>query len=200
MLAFSASAQELIAVLDLKSDGSVSQKNIRAISDQISAEIAWDARLTVFDRQNLPVLLDQLKITASCADAKCLSDVGNQIGANQIVGGSLRLTHGELCIELRRVDVQSQKTMRTVKQKMAVTKEEFMARKLPDFVRDLMSSSEPIALKTKKKGFFSHPGVWVGAASVAAAGAAAVVLMLPKKGTASAEETDLSLDPPEHAR
>jgi hypothetical protein len=188
--------------MDLKSDGSVSQKNIQTISDKISAEISRDARYTVFDRKFLPVLLAQLKLkqTASCADVKCLSEVGIGIGSNQIVGGSIQMKLGELSIELNRVNVQTKKIIRTVSQKMAISREDFIKKRLPDFVLDLITLPAPIASGTKKKGFLSNPAVWIGAATVAAAGAVTVVFILPKKGLSGTEETDLTLDPPVHSR
>jgi len=199
---FSASAQELIAVMDLKSDGSVSQKNIQTISDKISAEISRDARYTVFDRKYLPVLLEQLKFkqSVSCAEVKRLSDIGVGIGANQIVGGSIQMKQEELSVELNRVNVQTKKIIRSVTQKMMVSREDFIKKRLPDFVLDLMTSSAPIASETKKKGFFSKPAIWIGAATVAAAGAITVVFILPRKGLSSAAETDLALEPPVHSR
>jgi hypothetical protein len=186
--------------MDLTSDGTVSLASIRSICDKISEEIALNKDVIVYDRKELPFVLEHLdkKSSVPCSNTPCFSDLGKQLGADQIVGGSVKLTQGEFCIRLDRVDVKKNQVARTITEKMIVKKNDFISQKIHGIVQDLMAPQKPIASKTGKKGFFSHPATWITAATVAAAGVVVVVYMLPKKGNAG--ETDLPLNAPEHAR
>lgn len=190
-----AQTRSIIAVLNLKSDESVSPGTIRAICNKISQEIARDKNYNVFDRENLPFILEHLnlKYPLPCAQVQCYADVGSQIGADQIVGGAVSLNGGELRVELERVDVKKQRIIKKAHFARTVKKEEFMAKILQDMVKDLMRKEPWIA-------FFAKPPGLIGSAAIAAAAVVTMVLTRSKKETSGSEENDAWLPPrPSHS-
>jgi hypothetical protein len=116
LLAALAKGQNLLAVLDLERDSSVSQKEVTAVCDRISAVISNDSSYMQFERSQLPELLKQLYIEESatgCSDPQCLTVIGSLIGANFIVGGSIRKKGSETAIELNLVDVAKKQAINT---------------------------------------------------------------------------------------
>ena len=73
-----ANAQDLIAVMDLKNDGTVQKRDVNRICNKISEEITMDKRYTVYDRKYLPVTLASMGIkkAISCSSVECLTDIG----------------------------------------------------------------------------------------------------------------------------
>jgi hypothetical protein len=199
---FISDAQELIAVMDLQSDGSVSQGTIKTICDSISAEIARDVHYSVFDRNYLPFVLQQLnsKQPTLCSDAECLGSVGNLVGTNQIVGGSIVLKKDEIWIRLDRVDVKTRRSLQTVLKKMQGTRKDLFLASIPAIVKDLMNTPQVSQSAPGKKGSFKQAIMWVGGSAIAAGTAAAIYYFVIKKGP-QGEEPDVPMDnEPAHSR
>ncbi len=173
--------QSLLAVLDLASDGSVPKKEITAISDKISGVIADDSTYIQFERSQLPELLKQLYIeesAAACSDIQCLIIIGNLIGANFIVGGSIRRTGKETEMSLNLVNVEKKQAMQNVAFKTTLKPYDILEMVIPAKVEALMTPGvkhkSKIAASAKgKKGFFTNPLLYIGTglAGIAAGGA-----------------------------
>lgn len=204
---FAANTQHLIAVLDLKSDGTVTESTIQPICDKISEEIAKDTHYIVFERKYLPFVIEpfQKNWTLPCTTEQCLSKLGKQIGANQIVAGSITQNKEEITIRLNRIDVQNARNIRSVSNKTPIIKkEEFISHKVPDLVQELMSDKAQSASADGKESFFSNPiTIWSGIYVIGAVGLAAATVLLSKNEHAAPTpgESDLPLgNVPEHTR
>jgi TolB-like protein len=193
--------QVTIAVCDLTSDGTMSSANVTLISDKISGEISRDNTYTVFDRGSLPFILEHvnMKYSMPCQNVRRYSELGKQIGADQIVEGTVSLKKGELRVTLLRVDVKKGRLIREVKNAMTVNKDDFVAHVLPTMVKDLMSVEDSQASGTGKKGFFGRSSTWIGASTVVAAAVVGTYFLVSSKGPGQAASGDFLLDPPKHS-
>ena len=143
-----------------------------------------------------------MKYPMPCQNVRCYSELGKQIGADQIVEGSVGLKKGELRVTLERVDVKTGRLIREVKNALTVNKDEFIAHVLPTMVKDLMNAEGPQASGTGKKGFFGRASTWIGEATTAAAAVVGTYFLVSSKGPgqASSGGGGFLLDPPQHSR
>lgn len=181
LLTFSASAQKLLAVLNLVTDGSVPQKNLTIISDTISAAVARDSTYVQFDRAMLPDLLKQLMLdesSISCSDPQCLTIVGGLIGAEMMIGGMIKYANHATTIELNLVDVAERKAINSVSLSSGAKKSTLLGSEIPALVQSLLSApnSSPQAVvppAQQNPSILKNPLLYVGTflATGAAAGA-----------------------------
>lgn len=196
-----ANAQVIIAVVDLESKTGVSGEIIRTICDGVSREIAKDTSYVVFDREYLPTLISQVnkKIAGPCARARCMSDLGKAIGANQIVGGFADLTNGVMDLEFKRVDVKTGKVISTIRRRIAGPSEDKINQRLPQIARDLLTTTDEIIADKENKRGVKKPLIWIGASSIVAAGVVAAIYLLPLGD--SGDDGEVPLDNvPQHVR
>jgi hypothetical protein len=208
---FGANDQKLVAVFDLRCDGTVSSGSLAPISDKISDEIAKDSRFTTFDRKYLPFVLEPIlkERLSPCTTDQCLAEIGKLIGANQIVAGSIRQANFKIIIQLDCIDMEKSRKVNSITKTMAVKKEDFISKKVPQLVKELMgnplsqSSKQATAFTSEKpenKSFLSGPTL-IGGISAVAVGAAAATYLLTKKKSVTASEEDLPLGSiPEHTK
>ena len=174
-----AAGQNLLAVLDFECDGSVPQKGITAVSDRISQTIAEDSTYVQFQRSQIPELLKQLSIdesASSCSDKQCLTVVGSLIGANYMVGGSIRYKNHETSIEISLIDVAEKKVINSVSFSSGSKKKALFDTEIPALAKSLMNpamQNPPVAGKKRKKSFLANPFLYIGTgvAGIAAGGA-----------------------------
>jgi TolB-like protein len=201
--AYATGPQELIAVLDLESDATVSKITIDTICNKIEAVIAADKRYTVFDRKFLPFTLQSIGVQKQkpCSTTSCLSELGRRIGAKYVIGGSVHLNKKEVTITLLRVDAEKGVILGTVTKKTTADKALLLGTKLPGIVIDLMKTNAPRPAEKGKKNFFAQPLVYIGGAAIVVVAAAVVYVCYAKGPGAPPVENDLSLgDAPQHTR
>jgi TolB-like protein len=143
----SIAAKEPIAIIDLTSDGTVSQASIDMICSRIAKAISVNNRFEVIDRKYMPFTLQGLGLPQHprCSEVACLSDIGKAIGALYIIGGSIRIEKKKILIMLNYVNSETGKAIKTIKKKMSVEKEEFINKKVPLLVQELMPALGPTA-------------------------------------------------------
>lgn len=171
--------ENLLAVLDLENDGTVSAKSIGIISDKISASIKNDTNYLQFDRSSIPELLQQLSIDQSataCSDVQCLTVIGSLIGANTMIGGTFRFAAKTTTIELNLVDVAAKKALNTVYLTSKSNKRDILEIEIPKLVKDLFSAEpqkQPKQEIVRKKTLLTNPLLYVGTLFVGGAAAGA---------------------------
>lgn len=180
--------QQLLAVFDLTSDSSISAKNLKAISDNISVLVERDSSYSQFSREMLPELFNQLAIDHSaliCSDPQCLILLGNLIGANAAIGGFIKRSRERTMIELSLVNVSKKQIINTVSLTTAASIVEFKEEELPELVKSLLGSrtnTSPLRSKSlKKKSAFTNPMLYVGTVVVGGAAAAAYYFLVYTK-------------------
>jgi hypothetical protein len=190
--------QNLLAVLDLENDGSVTQGEVTAICDRISGVIAKDSTYMQFERSQLPELLKQLYIEESataCSDPQCLTVIGSLIGANFVVGGSIRKNGRETVIELNLVDVAKKKAMNTVG--ISLKTSALLDSEVPSLVKKLMDldlhGTQKVA-SAEKKGFFANPLLYIGTGLAGAVAGGAYYYVYYYKNDNTNGTNDISLD------
>jgi hypothetical protein len=190
--------QNLLAVFDLQSDSSVSARTVSEISDRISAVIAEDSTYFQFERAQIPELLKQLLIDESasaCSDVQCLTVIGSLIGANFMVGGSIRHKGRETSIELNLVDVAAKKIKNTVNLQCRSSKNALLETEIPALTKALMSSpsnkiARPGSGNKEKKSVLKNPLVYIGTGVAGlAAGGVYYYFNYYKKGDAAPESS-----------
>ncbi len=172
------SGENLLAVMDLECDGSVSQQEIITISNKISASLVTEPAYIQFDRTLLPELLKQLSIDQSatvCSDAQCLIIIGSLIGANTMIGGSIRKKNKETEIKLKLVDVIGKKAINSVTLSSRSSQNKLLEKEVPALTESLMSDDgENLVQNTdSKKSFFRNPLTYIGPVLLAGAAAGA---------------------------
>lgn len=184
-----ATEPKLLAVFDLASDGTVSIKSIKAISDRISELVQGNESYTQFNREMLPELFNQLALDQSalvCSDQQCLILLGNLIGAAAVLGGSITTTGKQTTIELNLVDVSGKRTINKVLLTSVAKKSDFIENELPALVKNLLSSrtnASPLASKpsVKRTSVLSNPLLYTGTLLVGGAAATAYYFLVYKK-------------------
>jgi hypothetical protein len=173
---------------------------MRSIGDKIAGEISLNKKFTVYDRENMAFVLEQLspKPPSPCPDVQCYSDLGNQIGADQIVAGSVMVKGGKLRIALERIDAGKKRKIRGVNRVLSAKKEDFIATIMPELVKELMSgdAQKPQTTTSNNNGTLGNWAIGAGATAAVAAGVAAIVLS--KKTNQAGSESQFLLEPPMH--
>jgi|GEM_PF-2300260 len=188
--------QNFIAVLDLVSDGSVSPKVVREISDRISESIASeDPSYMPFEREYIPELLKQFAVDQSataCSDPQCLTLMGSMIGATTVVGGSISRSKGETFIELNLVDVAQKRALNSVSFSSKAKKSVLLQSEIPALASSLLSPDSRVAKRKpgKKRGFFRNPVTYIGTALVGGAAFGAYYYMSNNGGPDGKESTE----------
>jgi hypothetical protein len=182
-------AGTLIAVLNLETDGTVSDATNDTICDRISDEIAVDNRYEVFNRKFLPFTLQSVGLAErpACSNVRCLADIGNRIATNRIIGGSIRTVKNEVVITLMYVDAESQTVLGSMTQKIPVTKKGLLRDKLPLLAKSLISieKSPGESGKTRAKAVETTPST-----------ATRTVVVMPKKPAEMRESPTASTEIP----
>lgn len=202
-------SENLLAVLDLENNGTISPKNIGTISDKISASIKNDTNYLQFDRRQIPELLKQLSIDQSataCSDPQCLTVIGSLIGANTMIGGTIRYAAKTTTIELNLVDVAAKKALNTVHLNSKSNKRDILEIEIPELVKNLFSAEpqkQPKQEIVRKKTLLANPLLYVGTLVVggAAAGAYYYKYYYNPAATRSPDNPELPMgDAPERSR
>jgi hypothetical protein len=192
--------QNLLAELDLENDGSVTQSEVSAICDRISKVISKDSTYMQFERAQLPELLKQLYIEESataCSDPQCLTVIGSLIGANFVVGGSIRKNGKETVIELNLVDVANKKAVNTAGLQTKAQMNVLIESEIPALVKDLLAAEKNNSQKAAsngKKTFFANPLVYIKTGLVSAIAGGAYYYLFCIKSNSTDKNNDIPLD------
>jgi hypothetical protein len=108
-----------VAVWDLEnlSPGASAAPNLgQVLSGEIIQAIKQSGDIQVVEREKLVAILEELKLGSSeLADESTRLKVGRMIGAREMVFGGYMVVGGTMRLDLRRVDVETGKVVKTAK-------------------------------------------------------------------------------------
>jgi len=129
--------QNFLAVMDLVSDGTISQNSIIDLSDKIGQSVN-DSSYSQFDRSTLPELLKQLDMNDTLIasyDPNCLIIVGSLIGANTVLGGLVTRNKDSVNIKLYLVAVEKKQTLSEASLSSVSPKMVLLEKEIPELVK-----------------------------------------------------------------
>lgn len=107
--ALPAGAQPAVAVLDFEAHG-ISAAAAATLTDRFRAELVRTGRFTVIERGAMEeVLREQGFQHSGCVSTECAVQIGNLLGARQMVAGSIGQVGAVFTVSVRIIDVQSGK-------------------------------------------------------------------------------------------
>lgn len=156
-----------IAVLDLRGDG-VSDSEARTLTDRLRSRLVNTGAFIVLEREQMDEILGEQGFQQSgCVSDECLVEIGRMVGVQEMVGGSIGKIGSTYTLDLRIIDVQSGRIMKTVSEDYRGDADGLLG------VLDV-AAQKIAGKKTEPKDEGSTWYYWVGA--VVLAGAAAAVL------------------------
>ena len=171
-----------IAVLDLQGEG-VSKSAAKTLTDRLRSKLVNTGAFHVLEREQMDEILGEQGFQQSgCVSDECLVEIGRLVGVEQMVGGSIGKIGQTYTLDLRTIDVQTGRILKTVSEDYRGDADGLLG--------VLESASQKIAgkqiLKSSDDGG-SNWYYWVGA-GVLAAGVAALVLGGSSSGSGSSNE------------
>lgn len=147
-------AKELVAVIDLSSNVTITAEKMNLIYQKINIEIAKDSSCDTFPCITIPIVLDMAEKQGAfpCYDAICFSRLGSEfIGATQLITGTILLRKGKINVRLFRYDVITGQKVKTVSDSTEQREDVFFSSILPVLVRELLQPPVPLADELQKK-------------------------------------------------
>jgi len=100
-------AQTTIAVLDFQANG-ISKSEATLLTDRFRVELVSTWQYTVIERGQMEEILKEQGFQQSgCTTTECAVEVGNLLGAEQIIGGTIGKIGNVLTVSVRMIDVAS---------------------------------------------------------------------------------------------
>lgn len=127
-----------IAVLTLKNSEGVSVGDAELITDRLNIELFKTKQVTLLERGQIKEILAEqnFQFSGSCNDEKCLVEMGQILGVQEIITGSLGRLGALIIINLRSIDVTTGKIVNVVSQDISGSLEDVITY-LPDIARKL---------------------------------------------------------------
>ncbi|KAA3610332.1 MAG: DUF2380 domain-containing protein [Calditrichaeota bacterium] len=172
-----------IAVLDLQGEG-VSKSAAKTLTDRLRSKLVNTGAFHVLERDQMDEILGEQGFQQSgCVSDECLVEIGRLVGVEQMVGGSIGKIGQTYTLDLRIIDVQTGRIMKTVSEDYRGDAD--------GLLNVLEVASKKIAGKQVKESSDDEGGsswyYWVGG-GVLVAGAAAVLLLGGDKGGSGSDE------------
>lgn len=174
-----------LAVLDLKAGKGFTDKGALALTDVVSEQVAKHSSCSVLSRDEIRSLLsfEAEQQLLGCNDDSCMADLGNALGVDFLVVGSISKVGESTLVSLKQIDLATIKVQRRLTDTSAGTDDEivqfiaWMARRLA--AGDKLAGPKPKVVKRIKKVQMveKHTTVWRNMAwtGLALTGAVAVV-------------------------
>ncbi len=103
-----------IAVLDLQGEG-VSKSEAKTLTDRLRSKLVNTGVFHVLERDQMDEILGEQGFQQSgCVSDECLVEIGRLVGVEQMVGGSIGKIGQTYTLDLRIIDVQSGRILKTV--------------------------------------------------------------------------------------
>jgi hypothetical protein len=144
---FAACAQtSMVAVNDFRGEG-VAASSARIISDRIRSELVNSGLFRIIERSEMDNILKEqgFQQSGACDDQKCLIEVGQLLGVDRIIAGTVGRLGDLFTISMRMIDVGSGEIVATVNEDCRCSVEELVSKSAPAIVRKL-------ALRLEAKG------------------------------------------------
>ncbi len=144
MIAYLFSSKPDVAVIDFSYNG-IAQSDAEALSDRLRAELVKLEKYNVLDRKSMEATLSEQYFQSSgCVSDKCMVEIGNMIGAKQIIGGSISKLDNYYSVFAKIVDVETGKIIKTATFDSDETISYLLLYGMKDIAHQLSSVTVPI--------------------------------------------------------
>lgn len=145
-----------IAVINLKSSSGVTAGEAELISDRLRGELFNTGKINVMERDQMQEILKEqgFQQSGACSNEACMVEIGQLLGVEQLVSGSLGKVGSMFLVNLRIIDVKTAKIIKVVSEDIKGDIEDVVSN-LPGIAVKLVSEATtapiPIAVEDKKK-------------------------------------------------
>ncbi len=182
-----AQSTKRIAVLDLQGDG-VSKSAAKTLSERLRSKLVNTGAFHVLEREQMDEILGEQGFQQSgCVSDECLVEIGRLVGVEQMIGGSIGKIGQTYTLDLRIIDVQSGRILKTVSDDYRGDADGLL-NVLEIAAKRIAGQQAP---KTSDEGGSSWY-YWVGGGILAAGAVAVLLLGDDKKENGSNELPDVS--------
>jgi len=177
-----------IAVLDLGADH-LKPSEIKALTNKLIVELINTEKFAVIEREQMHnILKEQGFQQTGCTSDACVVEVGQLLGVDKIVAGSIGEVAGIYLVSLRIVDVKTGKIIRTISEEIEGGLRDVVKRGIKNAAFRIANISIPgVHTKaTRRRKVFKNLNVGCGAFSNLQIGTEVVIRMKSKaivKGT-----------------
>ncbi len=136
-----------IAVLNLKNAEGISEGDAGLITDRLNVELFKTNKVNLLEREQINDILSEQGFQGSgaCTDEECLVEMGQILGVQEIIAGSIGELGKLFILNLRSIDVATGKILKVVSQDIPGRLEDVIYY-LPNIARKLVGL-EPVAMK-----------------------------------------------------
>lgn len=132
-----------LAVLDFERTSDVSESQASVLADQIRMELMNTGEYSVIERGQLNMIFQEQSIQASgiCNSNECAVQIGQMVGADQIITGSVGRFGSIWVLNLRRIDVETGKVLKMGQTKVKDPIENLLEKGVPEAVARIQDGS-----------------------------------------------------------
>ncbi|MBU1355540.1 MAG: CsgG/HfaB family protein, partial [Candidatus Edwardsbacteria bacterium] len=108
-LAMGGTQKTTISVMDLNTSSGLSQKELSLLTDKLLNSLVEYRVYDVVERSKRDEILKEqgFQMTGACSEASCLVEIGQLLGAQKMIGGTIGKLGAIYVVELRMIDIQS---------------------------------------------------------------------------------------------
>ena len=147
-----------VAVINMKNASGVTTGEIEVISDRLRGELFNTGKVNVMERDQMQEILKEqgFQQSGACTNEACMVEIGQLLGVEQLVTGSLGKVGSMFLVNLRVIDVKTAKIMKVVSVDIKGDIEEVVG-ELPGIASQLVGQTapavqaKPIEKKTEEK-------------------------------------------------
>lgn len=105
----SAQAKTTVSVMDFNATSGLSAKELSLLTDKLLGSLVEYRVFEVVERSKRDEILREqgFQMTGACSDASCLVEVGQLLGAQKMIGGTIGKLGTIFVVELRMIDIQT---------------------------------------------------------------------------------------------
>lgn len=178
-----------VAVLDLTTSSNISAEETRTISDRLESELALTKSVVLLERRRMQEILQEqgFQQSGACDAANCQVQVGQLLGVDQVVAGSVGKVGSVYSLNVKLIDVQSG----TILQTQVVDIEGDLSTMLTTGCKQVAQGLVGKAPEPDKKA--NHTWLWVSGAVLTAAAVGGTIFFVqsdePKTRTETIDRT-----------
>ncbi len=145
-----------IAVINMKNASGVTSGEIEVISDRLRGELFNTGKVNVMERDQMQEILKEqgFQQSGACTNEACMVEIGQLLGVEQLVTGSLGKVGSMFLVNLRVIDVKTAKIVKVVSVDIKGDIEEVVGA-LPGIASQLVGPAaqapQPVALEKKEE-------------------------------------------------
>jgi len=128
-----------VAVINLKAAGGLTQADAELITDHLNTDLFKTGRINLLERAQINDILKEqgFQNSGACTDEACLVQMGQVLGVEEIITGSIGKLGGLFLVNLRSIDVANGKIITILSEDVPGSLEE-VVKYLPGIARELV--------------------------------------------------------------